>query len=71
MSENYMEVIEARLRKMFAEVNDGTMHVDDAVKFLKEELLTSYKNGRLAVGRGTQRKTTRPHGPRRRLAQKR
>ena len=58
MSENYLTSIEARLRSMFASVADGHETVDDAVRFLKEELLASYRRGREA---GHQpRKTARP-----------
>ena len=46
MSENYLTVIERRLREMFAQVTDGTETVDNAVAFLKDELLASYKRGR-------------------------
>ncbi len=63
-----MEAIEAKLRAMFADVSDGNMPVDDAVKFLKEELLVSYKNG-LAAGK-PQRKTMRPQGKHRRALER-
>ena len=57
MSENYLTVIERRLREMFAQVADGTETVDNAVAFLKDEFLASYKRGRTSVieGRGKAR----------------
>ena len=62
MSENYLTVIEGRLREMFANVENGSETVDNAVTFLKDELLASYRRGRDA---GKQpRKTARPESSR-------
>ena len=61
MSENYLTVIERRLREMFAQVADGTETVDNAVAFLKDELLASYKRGRTSVTEG---RKARPNGHR-------
>ncbi len=60
MRENYLTGIERRLRDLFAQVNDGTETVDNAVAFLKDELLASYKRGRTSVAEG--RAKARPNG---------
>jgi hypothetical protein len=63
MSENYMTNIEVRLRDLFDNVANGNESVDDAVRFLKDELLASFNNGREAARKP--RKTARPKGARR------
>ena len=63
MSENYLTVIEQRLREEFASVSDGTKTVDNAVAFLKDELLASYKRGRASAMKqkfGSRPKTNEP-----------
>ncbi len=62
MSENYLTVIEGRLREIFANVENGSETVDNAVTFLKDELLASYRRGRDA-GKHP-RKTARPESSR-------
>ena len=61
MSENYLDTIEIRLRTMFEHVANGTESVDDAVSFIKDEILASWKRGRES---GRLRKTTPRKGRR-------
>ncbi len=60
MRENYLTGIERRLRDLFAQVTDGTETVDNAVAFLKDELLASYKRGRTSGIEG--RAKAQPNG---------
>ena len=51
---------------MFDDVADGTESVDDAVRFLKDELLASFKRGRETVlkpGNSARRTTHRSRKP--------
>ena len=45
---SYMQAIDQRLRELFAEVADNKTSVDEAVNFIKDELLVSYRNGQHA-----------------------
>ncbi|PLX41384.1 MAG: hypothetical protein C0605_05685 [Hyphomicrobiales bacterium] len=46
MSENYLDAIEHRLNGLFDEVAAGDTSRTEAVKFIKDEILASWKRGR-------------------------
>lgn len=54
MSLNYLEAIDIRLHKLFAEVSSGKEPVDRAVAFVKDEIRASYRRGRRQAERPTQ-----------------
>ena len=46
MSNNYLDAIERRLNDLFDEVAAGDTSRTGAVKFIKDEILASWKRGR-------------------------
>ena len=62
---SYMQDIDQRLRGLFAEVANDATSVDEAVTFIKDELLASFKRGLQAKPRSYTSKTPRSNSRRR------